>query len=80
MGNHRVKFFIDEDGQEDDSDIWHLITISLGDPVSFCGGQVFGYGQGTIAIEGTDYEESEGRITCERCRDLIKEIKAVDLR
>lgn len=80
MSNARVRFFVTEDLEVEWNQNWHLITTSMGDPVSFCGGQVFGHGQGAIEEEGVHYETGEGRITCEHCRERIKEIKAVDLR
>lgn len=75
-----VKFFIDEDGEIDDSDVWHLVTTSCGDQCALCSGQFFGYGLSTIDNEdGHHYEEKCGRVTCPDCRDIIKRIKKVKL-
>jgi len=75
-----VKFFRDEDGCNKEDSSWHCVTTTGGDPAKLCSGEHFGYGISAVSNEyGLDYEEKIGRVTCESCRELIKQIKEIKL-
>lgn len=71
---------MDEDGGIETNRSWHHVAEFGGDPAALCSGQHFGYGLGALDNEnGLDYEEKVGRVTCEKCREIIKEIKQIKL-
>ena len=72
---HVVKLNINEDGGEINDPEWHLIVTWDGSPRTFCSGEVFGFGEGNARGDTKD-----GQITCLKCIQQIKEIKAVRLK
>ena len=72
-----VKILTDEDGDKIDKPVWCYVIQTDGSPRTFCGGQVFGFGEGYATFELK--EVAKGGITCENCLHLIKTIKAIKL-
>lgn len=56
---------------------WCLVVVEAGSDALFCSGEVFGYGEG--GAEAKIKTTARGGITCLKCLDKIKEIKAVKL-
>lgn len=63
-------------GEEGTEEAWCLVFDSAGDEATLCGGIYFQHHNSGV----TKYERKEGRITCDRCRDMIKSIKKISLR
>lgn len=77
--NHLVKILTDDSGEprEKKFQTWCLIVYENGTNRAFCSGEAFGGGDSAC-----DYERKtvkRGGITCEKCIDRIKEIKAIKL-
>jgi hypothetical protein len=73
-----VRFTTDEGDPIPKADqVWCLVTPYAEGPQAFCTGEYFGYGEGG----NSDFEtkSAKGGVTCEKCRDQIKLIKAVRL-
>lgn len=70
-----VKLLIDEDGDADERNTWHLSVYFSGSPTLFCTGEVYGQGEGNA--EGVERTRVRGGVTCEDCLNRIREIKAV---
>lgn len=62
---------------ESDSDIWHLAVDVGGVTGTFCQGQVYEFGVTKAVFK--EKIVKRGGITCERCLEKIREIKAVRL-
>ena len=60
-----------------DANFWHLVVNECGSDMTFCGGQVYTFGD-TAGVFKTKTVK-RGGITCKNCLDKIKRIKAVRL-
>lgn len=75
--NCLVKILSSDDGEVRIDPVWCLISPNPTGAQTLCQGEFFGYGE-----SGCEYETKEvkkGGITCPRCIDHIKQIKAVKL-
>ena len=70
-----VKMITDDDGEPYGSSKWHYVATWGDTPRTLCEGHVFG-GLGESQAE---FQTRNGRVTCEKCISIIKEIKAVKL-
>lgn len=68
-----IRVIRDNDGEKPIKDVWHYGTTLCGDPAILCSGEYL-----ICGVE--EFEERIGRITCKKCRDIIKGHKEVDLR
>ena len=81
--NHVVRFLTTDDGEAVETNEqgdpiwgseWHLVN-SFGDAHrTLCGGEVFGFGEGAA-----EFEDKLGKITCDRCIEMVKFFKKVRL-
>ena len=73
-----VKIFQDNDGEEVPVkyQVWHLVYNFNGEQ-AFCSGEYFGYGESAVVFK-TKFVK-RGGITCEKCLQKVKEIKAIKL-
>ena len=73
-----VKIFKDDNGEEVSVEyqVWHLI-YNLNGNQTFCGGEYFGCGESAVVFK-TKFVK-RGGITCKKCLEKIKEIKAIKL-
>ena len=75
--NDLARIIIDDGGEEGDG-LWHLVQRrGGGEPVIFCTGEVYGFGEGDARAEFKTTKR--GGIECNHCLGMIKEIKAVKL-
>lgn len=74
---NRVMLLTNEDKEEVEDKVWCLIVDGGGAPMTFCTGEVFGFGEGEATYKTKTVKR--GGITCERCIERIKSIKAVKL-
>lgn len=70
-----VKIYKNDDGDEIEKPLWHLaVTVTGGDNV-LCTGEFYGMGESSVVYdikEGTMHD-----ITCEDCKQIIKDFKAI---
>lgn len=69
-----VKILTDHYGIKRERPVWCYIQKIASGHATLCGAEYFGYGD-----SGTKYETKKGKITCPRCIEIIKEMKAVKL-
>lgn len=72
-----VKITHDEDGEKVDNAKWCYAIYDGDAERALCSGQVFGEGEGEAKYK--EKEVAKGGITCEDCRRIILEIKAIKL-
>lgn len=70
-----VKIKYSDEGVKVESPKWHLSWDFDGTDRTFCGGEAYGFGESRARFE----EKENGRVTCERCISLIKEIKSIKI-
>ena len=76
--NALVRYFTNEDGDTAENDFWHLSDPTSWDaPRTLCDGQVFGDGESGIEYEAKLVKR--GGITCPKCLESVKTMKAVKL-
>lgn len=73
---YRVKIITDDFGEPQEP-VWHISWVDAGSPQTFCGGEVFGFGEGNATYE--ERTVKRGGITCEKCLKLIRAAKSVRL-
>ena len=73
-----VKMLTNDDGTAypKEEQFWHLAVRIDGTPRTFCSGEALGYGESSAQFIS---KEAERGITCPKCREFIKFIKAVKL-
>lgn len=69
-----VKIITDNYGEKRDSPKWHWIATVAGGSATLCDIEYFGYGE-----SGCIYKVKDGKITCQKCIEIIKKIKAIKL-
>lgn len=69
-----VKIISDDSGYKRDNPVWCYVHTIAGGNATLCGGEYFGYGENSCT-----YKVKTGKITCQRCREIIKRIKTVQL-
>ena len=74
--NILVKILVNDTGEIEESPKWHLMTNKMGNQ-AFCTGEFVGIGESRCEFEIKTVKR--GGITCERCLQEIKRIKAVKL-
>ena len=73
-----VKILSSDDGEPRDKHLqyWHWILTDTGNH-TLCEGEFFGYGESACEYEIKTVKR--GGITCPKCLEIIKEIKAIKL-
>ena len=73
--NYVVKITVDDDGYEIKNAKWCLVDpCNYQGRAALCTQQYFGYGESACI-----YETKNGKITCEKCREMIKKYKSIKL-
>lgn len=75
--NYLVKILTSNDGEIRDNPKWHLSTDMCGDKCTLCESEYYGFGASGCKFETKQVEK--GGITCDKCIDIIKNIKQVKL-
>lgn len=70
-----VRILTDEDGDRVRPRRWHYVHVICGSNAALCTGEYFGVGESSATFKTKD----RGKITCEECRKIIKEMKAIRL-
>lgn len=73
--NNLVRIFTDDDGVNVYTGLWCVKVVRSGEEMALCTGDF-------LFNSGVEYEEKEtkrGGITCQRCMEIIKEIKGIKL-
>ncbi len=69
-----VKIIRNDDGDKVSSPKWHYIFDHGSGLQTLCTSEFFGYGE-----SGAEYKQKQGKITCQDCIEMIKELKRVRL-
>lgn len=76
--NELVKIIRDDDGTLTENDSWHLVDpTNRQGQAALCTQEFFGFGESLIEFETK--QAKRGGITCERCLEKIRVLKAIRL-
>jgi hypothetical protein len=70
-----VKLITNDDGDKTDDKSWHLVVNTDGSDRTACSGEVFGEGESKAMFK----TNIDGKITCSKCRELVKWYKSIKL-
>ncbi len=74
--NYLIRILVDDNGEKRFDPVWCLVVHDTGN-MAFCSGEFFGVGESGVVYEVKGCKR--GGITCPKCLDKIKLIKAVKL-
>jgi len=78
MSHELVKVLIDDDLEEIENPVWHLVDpTNAGGPATLCSGEFFGYGESQVEYELKVV--ARGGITCGWCMRDLKTLKSIRL-
>jgi hypothetical protein len=69
-----VKIITDDDCMPYNNDYWHYAYDHPTGKMVLCSCEYYGIGESNV-----EYKESDGKITCQECIDIIKHFKSIKL-